>query len=403
MLSTSGLSSVASFTPQKQGLLRGKPADAVYYVDMDTQEVFRDGAYRPFSDLTLIGGNRYTHDLDTGLDMATSSGYIEISVDATPVGDVNPFTMSNGNSANRFEAWNQSDGSTRLYDSGRADFVPATFTDGGGGNARWTRYRMFWNYDEGSVRQVWNGYSEASSVATSVAMPLLDEIGIGYNRQFGGFIFDGTVHKICIFDTSKTRAQLLPFVLRERTQKPFHWLGDSFLNSGQIRHDFEDLLAARGQYYFASEDQVGSTSLTQQAVRYASTTEYHDSTLIIVDGGLLADDSSVAALTSIVGNINHDRWLYVQSNPILATGVGDRPNWDDEDAAILAYCGASHYLETKSVMQAASSGGDDDTDVANDIWPRSLLEVDVTHPNAAGQLLLAQTIYNRVLAEGWLA
>ena len=378
------------------------PADAVLFIDFENDVYFWDGAYHSLSDLTDNGDGTFDLDLSTGLDMGNLSGFVEVTNPETPVLDQTCFGLSNA-SNQRFEVATSDGTELRVYDSASAAYSASAFDNGGGSNSQWKRFRCAWNFEAGQKKLVVNGFSESDTNNTNAAANTgLDLVGIGYRRWFDANPFLGTVHKVCIINAVKTAIELRDLNRQGPEYYGVHWLGDSFLNAGNIRNDFDELVLPTGKYVFSSTDQVGGTSLTQQATSYGSTSEYYDQTLIIVDGGLTADDSSVAALTSISGDHNNDRWLYVQSNPTEATGVGNRPDWDDEDAAILAYCGAEHYLETLTTLQANGDGSSqDNTDIANDIIPSSL-RADATHLNAAGQAIVGELVYNRVVAEGWL-
>ncbi len=379
------------------------PADAVFFADFDNGLFYWDGATRTLGDLTDNGDGTYDVDLATALDMGNLSGFVEVTNSDTPVLNETCFGLFNSSNNARFEVVTSSGDELRIYDTGTLGFAISGFDDGGGSNSGWKRFRCAWSYSAGSPRLVFNGYSDTAVNGDAVSVPGMDRVGIGWRRWSSGPLFSGTVQKVCIIDAAKTDEELRELNRYERNQIGIHWLGDSFLNGGAIRDDFDDLVVARGQYFFTSTDQAGASSLTEQAARFAAKPRYWGQTLVIVDGGLTANDSSVAALQSIVGNLTHDRWLYVQSNPKETTGTGDRGNWDNEDAAILTFCGPEHYLETKSVMQANGDGGaTDNADIANDIWPTSL-RTDPAHPNSAGRAILGQLIYDRIVAEGWLA
>jgi len=377
------------------------PADAVFFADFDNNLFYWDGAIKSLSDLADNGDGTYILNLATDIDMSNSSGFVEATDPAIPVVNEGLFDMSNGAAEWWVMGTSGSTGGTRVYDKGTRGFNGSATSSGS--NSDFKRYRSCWNYEVGEPIIYTNGYLGTAVNANAVSQGALGRMGIGYRRLTNDLPFSGTIHKICIYETRKTEVELLELARYERSNIGVHWLGDSFLNGGAIRNDFDDLVVARGQYFFTSTDQVGTSSLADQATGFAGKPQYWGQTLVIMDGGLTTDDTSVAALQSIVGNLTHDRWLYVQSNPKEATGTGDRPNWDDEDAAILAFCGPDHYLETNSVMQANGDSSPEDTaDIANNIWPRSK-RTDDTHPNAAGQSILGRAIYDRIVAEGWLA
>lgn len=384
------------------GLLFAWDTDAGFY--------YWNGATRAIGDATNNGDGTYQVALSPAIDFGNTSGFIEVTAPASPA--TSEATAFSGGTSTpgvaRFEIANEGTNPLlRIYDSGTAAYSTVDSTATGepivvAGH----RYRTSWVYDAGQPRRIYAGGSDTPTLGNAASVPS-EIVGIGYNRSFSIRPYDGTLHKVYVYDAAWTDAEAKAVLEDYKSNLGTFWIGDSFLNSAQIRDDFGKLLANSGRYFWTHQYNSGGTGLTSQASDFASNrSEHFDKTLVIVDGDLTTDDSSVTALQSIVSNLGHDRWVYVQSNPVDAAGSGqDRTDWEEEDAAILAYCGAAHYCETLSVMQAnGDGGGTDNADVANDIWPTSLRAVsDSIHPNAAGQAILAQAIYDHIVAQGWLA
>lgn len=193
-----------------------------------------------------------------------------------------------------------------------------------------------------------------------------------------------------LFDNVSVRRAMRLFT------NPVHILGDSFATY-TFEYKLENaLLEIKSNI---SRDGVGSTSLTQQEVRFAATPEYWDSTLVIMDGGL--EDTSAAAIIAIdamVANLTHSRWVYVQHA---------RRESDDEATYlafvddIIAHVGASHYVECFTDLAAANDGSANDlADIAESLVPRSL-RVDTHHETTAGTAIRTRTVANHIKAQGW--
>jgi hypothetical protein len=215
---------------------------------------------------------------------------------------------------------------------------------------------------------------------------------------------DVTLHKVKIINGALSQDQLDAAMKFSIDAQPIHFLGDSGLNLNTLPEEVMLLIAAAGKYIPVSVDGVGGTSLTEQAARHALYSKWYDSTTVIVDLGVNGTgDEAVAALAAIVGRLTHSRWLYVEPSyeEGVPLGSGARTTRDSILTQIEAYCGAGHYLHTKAGIQAGNDGSAGDlTDLANDIWPRSL-RADTIHLNAAGQVIYGGLIHARLVSEGW--
>lgn len=142
----------------------------------------------------------------------------------------------------------------------------------------------------------------------------------------------------------------------------------------------------------------------------------------MMDGGL-SDDyaTAIASIEQMISLLTPFRkWLYVQGglNPARATGTADRILFDQVNS-YMSSTYPDNYVETKSFAQAlaiadtgATGYADDQTDLGDDIWPRSLTgdglhPTNVATPNTslgqavAGNTMLADRIAAKILANGW--
>ena len=218
---------------------------------------------------------------------------------------------------------------------------------------------------------------------------------------------NSTLHRVTIWPTARTDAEI-DAIAADGYAPAIHTLGDSFLNNEYSLDQLRLLLAAKG-YVGTSQDGVGSTTITQQAARYAAyaTTakeKWWNSTLVIVDGGFEGTlEEAIAAIESIRANIGHDRWLYIQGGPNADTGAADRIALDARWAGVqTAY--PNNWVPTLAAAQALSNGSADDiAQVARGWWPASLtVGTSDFHPNSTlGAAFMADAIYDALTARGW--
>lgn len=383
---------------------------ATYYFNRDHRILYSDGALQDYAtelSVGVQGGVTLDQDLATPIDIMNSSGFVDVSVPIDTSGDQWVFSMGSSSVGNvRFEISLLPDGALTVYTqsttAGNASAAYLAPKDGQQGVAR--RVRIFWNFETGTPRTVWNGWSDTAVVADGGTMTSVDQIGIGYLRAFGGIRpFGGEVHQICIWQTPLTDAALLGQVKFWKSGHPLHVIGDSFNNGGVFRSYIDKGVDGSGRHAFSSQDGVGGTDIVAHAVRYALTPEYYDATLVINDGGLQSYGTNVTAIADMVARMPHARWLYMEPNPVYLDGTTERDDWNAEVDAIRAYCGPEHFCDTLAGMQAAGDGlTNDNADVAGDIWPRSLLDVDLIHPIDAGQAVLGDIAYNKMFANGYI-
>lgn len=179
-----------------------------------------------------------------------------------------------------------------------------------------------------------------------------------------------------------------------------HVLGDSFVTTNFVNSLRFSFGAIEG---FVTSDGVGATTLTQQAVRYANTPDYHSYNLIIMDGGLdTVGQVSIDAIESMTRNLTHSRWVYVEPSPSnFKLGTTERAYHDSLVQAIRNYVGNDRFVECLTALQAANDGSTEDLqDVADGLVPRSLRS-DFIHENAAGEAIRTKVIADFLNAKGW--
>lgn len=130
-----------------------------------------------------------------------------------------------------------------------------------------------------------------------------------------------------------------------------------------------------------------------------------DATLVLVDGGVGTDWAmDFTALQTILCDLNHDRWLYIQRNDNLAGYSDGKDILTNADARRQLYTG-DHFVPTLLGMQTGQAGSQADLiAVADGLWRPSLLNIppDTLHPNAAGLARLAHVIHDALKARGWV-
>lgn len=179
-----------------------------------------------------------------------------------------------------------------------------------------------------------------------------------------------------------------------------HFIGDSMIDSayafGNTKVYAEHVFGNR--FTSISIDGVGATSYQQQAIRFASTPQHYDKTLIIWDAG--SDEFANEAITAIedmTSRLSHNRWVFVQWNPsIYKLGTTERAFLDDQNNQLRTHFGDQHYVEMLPGLQSKNDGSVQDAqDIIEGLIPRSLRS-DFIHYNERGHYVAFNIVANRI-------
>ncbi len=199
-----------------------------------------------------------------------------------------------------------------------------------------------------------------------------------------------------------------------------HLHGDSFANLS-----LRASIAARfvyGRPRVFTGFTVNGGTMADQAANLEENPIWWNRILVMMDGGLTDSyATAVASIESMIGLLTpYGKWLYVQGglNSERATGETLRTTFDQVNAYVVTNY-PDNYVPTKLVAQGlaisdaeASGYANDQTDLASDIWPRSLTS-DGLHPTAesspntglgqsvSGAGMLADQIAAKINANGW--
>lgn len=402
------------------------PRGAVLHCDFENNSFYWAGAERTLGDLTSVAAGGYSLSYGFGF-VDTAVIVLEYSFlnTVTPTGTV--FSWTSGYpSGNRIE-FIPSGGLTYGYGlqvyisplsigGGNYQGLASASKDGEGG-ARYRggeRHRHVirfknteltkWLPDNGDYRQ---GTLGPGSLSTPT------KLGFGCRAWASGDpdkpLTNGSLLRVTLYNTDIPTTHIQS-IGRTGLYPAVHLLGDSFLNLYGILQKLEALIKTAG-YIGMSQDGVGGTSLTEQAVRYATNNaKWRDATLVICDFGLdTTADQTLTALKSILANIRHDRWLYMEPAPNVATGFAARTTFDEKVYKIKDFCGGSvanggRFVETLAPALLQGDGSTaDNTKIAQLLWPVSLTNSDTDfHPNhTKGDGFVAGLIKDALATFGW--
>ena len=395
------------------------PIGATLHVDFENSRFYWGGAVKLLSDLTLVSGAAYSLTANGGITGGEATVVLEYTPSQTNGQWSNTlFSWTSGYpSGNRFE-WIEADDTTygdkvRLYYSPgvpSANFqtlpVQSKMSEGGTryiGNARQKAVTVL--KSSTAIKAV-NGnsvvHTDLTGTPGTIATPTL--IGFGC-RAWSATTPDSvasniTLHRVTLYPSAVGNPSANAIGSSGRAY-PIHLIGDSFLNNYNVLMQLEKRIGPDG-YIGLSQDGVGGSTLTQQAVRYAAAdAKWRDATLVICDFGRETNAvDSIAALEAILGLITHDRWIYMQSAP--SSPPGDV--YDAEEAQIAAWCG-DRYISTLAPAFLESDGSPADVArVAQRMWPLSLVNSAIDfHPNyTAGTPFIARLIDEALTARGWI-
>ncbi|MEB3419883.1 hypothetical protein ACFSDD_10925 [Salipiger marinus] len=402
------------------------PRNAQVHVDFDNARFYWDGAVKSLSDLTDNGDGSYLLTPATPIDSADGYQVIvfDTTMDMTDEGKSGSFWQvreSTGNTGNlRAQPPVGTNTPIRIignyYDtSGQTINLSLVSIDGETATYPATgRHRqMLWLHNGEQVKyQPDNGdFRDAGPAGARVVTTIPDIavicLGCSYTAAVGpaGPLSGGTLHTLTIYNRDVSAAEI-EAIGRDGIGPPVHILGDSFMTLYRPQHNINKLLADEdiSGYLALSSDAVGGTTLEEQAIRYAAANrKWRNSTLIIGEMG--ASFLMPAALKRILGTIQTDRWLVLESAPAKNQiyGSAARAEWDRRRDELREVCGPN-WVPTLELAFALSDGSpEDEADVANGIWPRSLTKSEEDfHPSALGDDFLAAVIVDALQARGWL-
>jgi hypothetical protein len=395
------------------------PRGAVLHVDFENSRFYWDGAVKALGDLTDEGSGGYSIS-SYGFGY---NGVACVMIDYSPTTDISNWTGDlfswSRSTVDRVEFGvgnNDTNGDgVRLYiapGNPSANFDPiAPQSISGEGGAVWLRderRRVFARIknNSNSFFQADNGQSRNGGAAGAGALGVPTKIGFKWNARFGGAATNVDLHRVTIWNVELSTPHIQA-VGRAGTAKPVHLIGDSFLNVYGVGTRFMQLCSNASKIVPFSQDGVGGTTLTQQAARFEAyagndRAKWWDSTLVICEFG--PEDSAQAQIEAIkrmLRLLRHDRWLYMQPAP--STTLSPVTNLPEKDAIMRAWCG-DHFVSTLQEAWDEGDGSSTDNDqIALGRWPVSLtISAADFHPNNAGQIFIAQRIYDELLARGWI-
>ena len=393
------------------------PTGATLIADFTEGRFYWGGEVKAIGDLTNLSGDAYYLSHSAGITAGEASVIIDYKYDDPEATGGTLFSWTSGYpSGNRYEWYTfPASDSSRIYIApklgGGGDYngMGVFSKDGEGGIAFATGIRRFINVLKSDTifkYQPDNGeYRTDSATYSSGTIAAVTKLGFAcraWNATADGPLTGGELRKVVIFNSNLSESQVTA-IGKVGHNYPIHLIGDSFLNNYKVADQLRLLTDAKG-YIGLSQDGVGGTSLTQQAVRLSSNDpKWHDSTLVIVDGGFDGTyEDAVTAIESMRSTLSHDRWLFMEPAPNVVDGGPARDTWD---AVMVALKSAypDNFIDTLTLAMAESDGSpEDEADVVDRLWPRSLkISVSDFHPNAAGQAFLAGVIHDALVAKGW--
>lgn len=239
---------------------------------------------------------------------------------------------------------------------------------------------------------------------TATTMPRVDatQIAIGYRGWDNAQVYPGDIHSVSVIPRRLSNTEIKAVMAFQRVGTPVAFLGDSFLNGPTMVRKWKALL---DHYRKVSVVAMGGTTLVQQYEAFRLLKDYHDSTLVIMDGGRELDGPGIeAAIINLTRLLNHNRWLYIE--PLIpgdhTVGTELRDAYDATNNYLKARF-PENFVETYQALYDANDGmsGDlEDIDPENDVCPRSLRS-DNIHPNGDGFDVHAAVIDAALTARSW--
>lgn len=400
------------------------PGGAALHVDFINSRFWWGGAVKALSDLTAIGDGSYT--LAASAVGGTWTGdftlQVELEYDLSSLPSGVCFGWRNSSS----QTWvvlptgSASSGVTRAWQGliGAPNAITSYNMQAFGADAQSSGLTTYAGINRTVFSVPSNGYSKAlwsngrmvdgTGLNGAIAEPS-GLLHFGRDPINGALPTNTTLRSVTLWKRALTAADMRK-ANNSAGVRPLHLLTDSFGTHGVLLMELKRLAETDGRILGWSQDAVGSKNLEDHATRFFSRPDYHDSTLVIIDGSNELDGvgapspgaASIAAIRSMTRRLTHARYVYVQPNPIHPTGDSRRTAWDADQAAILADLTADRYCAVLAGMQAAGDNStEDNADIANGLWPRST-RGDPTHLNDPGAVVFGGLVYDWLEAKGWL-
>jgi hypothetical protein len=383
------------------------PEGAAVHLDFEQNRFYWNGAVRSHSDLEDHGDGSYT--LPWG---GFYDGAATIVLDYTHDMDASPSgTMLSWTSASRerveLDVYNTGVGQyiTRFYTSKPGGFtVPAYNADGGTTDGAGRRRISISIQDNAPGRILVDNCISNVSAGNMGPYETPTELGIGRRALLEDQILaNSTIHKVTVYPVAKTEAEL-DAINAVGVASPIHFIGDSFLNHHWLQEEVMKLTKGMG-YIGYSHDGIGGTTITQQSERFVTnSSKWHNSTLVIVDGGMEGTwQEGFRAIQTFIATLPHDRWLWVEPSD-TSTYSGGRNDLDSKIARMRHYIGEDHFVPIRAAMQATSDGSQaDEYRVDEGRYPVSTETSDTDfHPNAKGRKIYGREIYRALKMRGWI-
>jgi hypothetical protein len=257
------------------------PDGAAGYFDFDAGNFYWDSAWHPLAALTDNGDGSFSLN-DAFLSSADITFIVEFSVDSDPTASFSGTLFSMSNASNQrveipaYNPGNTVNGQVRRlmrgYFSDPGNFVSPLYTTSIDSSSYrgLGRHRIGFIVENGSaIISAVDAYPPVTSGLTPAALAQMTKFGFGRNIRFNNDPIAGaTLHKVFLYDSALTAEQLeAKIVGTDVDHEPIHVVGDSYLNLHQLTDEIRDL-AADDEYTPITQDGVGSSSISEQAVRF---------------------------------------------------------------------------------------------------------------------------------------
>ena len=399
---------------------------ATLALDFENNRFWWGGASRLFSDLTVVAG---APTLSSGYTPASGD---KLALPAAAFADIDLFkgtfeaewdqvttatagqtalsiTGSSGGTRSRCELYSDGVGPKLYcqYHNGTSlvvvgDVSPASSYQGS--NTR--RRRALVRYADGATLKVATGTASNASGTNFGVAPAgsrWSANGLMY-RQWDSaqYFVSANLKRLIYWPQSISDAANLKRALKTRKSN-IHMLGDSFVNVVSSAPRLLNAIVSNltTDYRDVRQDGVGGSTISQQATRWASTPQFYDHTLIIMDGSGPDEDMTsvyLPKIAEIVGRLSHQRWLYVQGG-INRLWTPTEVNAMLAKHAQVQAAYPENFVATYDYMRANGTGS---TTGANGgaVWAADNYGDDL-HTSAMGDTNLGACIAAELTSRGW--
>lgn len=209
-------------------------------------------------------------------------------------------------------------------------------------------------------------------------------------RSQTGEIWDGSINRLTLWSTERLPTDML------------YLEGDSYAaGSGGVGLT-DSLISASGKAGLTTA--TGGSTLAQQLARVNANLGLTRAIFVHWDGdanGYVDITTTMANYASLVAAVGHNRFVIVPPCRRANNETAENTAITTIQSQLMSLYGATHIVDAQAILASHATSPGDDTYVANNYIPISLLQGDGTHLNSTGMGYVATAVSSLINNNNW--